>query len=69
MYQQIIDEWPYDILTDEALYRQAKVYELFLNNKQEAIRIYKQILLEYTGSIYTIEARKIIRELQKEKIQ
>ena len=68
MYQKIIDEWPYDILTDEALYRQAKIYELILNKKEEAIRIYKQILLDHTGSIYTIEARKIIRELQKEKI-
>ena len=68
MYQKIINDWNYDILADDALYRQAKIYDNILDDSVKAMSLYEKILLEYRGSIFTVEARKRYRVLRGDNI-
>ena len=68
MYQKITDEWGYDILADDALYRQAKMYDVILEDKEKAMELYEKILLEHNSSIFAAEARKRFRILRGDHI-
>lgn len=54
----------YDILSDDAAFQMAEIYELNLDNKEKAIEFYKKILFECKGSLLTVEARKRFRALR-----
>lgn len=54
----------YDILSDDAAFQMAEIYELNLDNKEKAIEYYKKILFECKGSLLTVEARKRFRALR-----
>lgn len=69
MLVTIIEEFPYDILGDDATFQLAKIYELRSKDNKEAMRLYENILTNYKGSIYTIEARKRYRELRGDYIK
>ena len=47
MYQKIINDWNFDILADDALYRQAKIYDNILDDSVKAMSLYEKILLEF----------------------
>ena len=64
MYEKIINEWPYDILSDDALYKQANIYENKLEDYDKAMELYERILIEHNSSIFTAEARKRFRMLR-----
>ena len=68
MYQEIINEWAYDILADDALYRQAKIHDDILHDSAKAMELYEKILLEHNGSIFTVEARKRYRALRGDNL-
>ena len=68
MYQNIINEWPYDIFADDAFFYQAKIYDDILNDNKKAMEIYEKILLEHKGSIFTAEARKRYRLLRGDNL-
>ena len=68
MYQKIINDWNYDILADDALYRQAKIYDNILDDSVKAMSLYEKILLEHSGSIFTVESRKRYRVLRGDNI-
>ena len=68
MYEKIISEFSYDILADDALYKQAKIYDKILNNSKKAMTLYEKILLEYSSSIFTAEARKRFRLLRGDNL-
>ena len=68
MYEKITSEFSYDILADDALYKQAKIYDKILNNSKKAMTLYEKILLEYNGSIFTVEARKRYRALRGDNL-
>lgn len=68
MCQKIINEWSFDILADDALYMQAKIYEDILDESEKAMSSYEAILLLHSGSIYTVESRKRFRQLRGDNI-
>jgi outer membrane protein assembly factor BamD (BamD/ComL family) len=35
-----------------------------LNNKEKAMELYQQLLMDYPGSLFTTEARKRFRQLR-----
>jgi len=49
---------------DDALYKQAELYDIQLNDKEKAKQLYKDVLDLYPGSIYVVEARKKYRLLR-----
>ena len=69
MYQKITEDWGYDILADDALYRLAKIYENILVDKVKAMELYEKILLEYNSSIFVAESRKRFRKLRGDKLE
>ena len=63
-FQQVAENYSYDILADDALFQWAKLTEEHLKDNEKAQTLYEQILLEHNGSIYTSEARKRFRALR-----
>jgi hypothetical protein len=53
-----------DVLSDDAYFLEAEVFEQHLNKKSEAMEIYRDFLSKYPGSVYASEARKRYRELR-----
>jgi tetratricopeptide (TPR) repeat protein len=69
MYQKITEDWGYDILADDALYRLAKIYENILVDKVKAMELYEKILLEHNSSIFVAESRKRFRKLRGDNLE
>ncbi|MBD1397479.1 tetratricopeptide repeat protein [Pontibacter sp. JH31] len=55
---------PTDILSDDALYKLAYIYEENLKDIQKAQELYNEFLVKHKGSIYVAEARKRFRKLR-----
>jgi tetratricopeptide (TPR) repeat protein len=53
-----------DILSDDAIFTMAEIYEKNLHDKEKAAEYYKKILFECKGSLLTVEARKRYRALR-----
>ncbi|MEO5673971.1 MAG: tetratricopeptide repeat protein [Chitinophagales bacterium] len=64
MFNKIDETYSTDLLGDDALFQLAELEQNYLNDKNKAMELYKQILTKYKGSIYTVEARKRFRELR-----
>lgn len=62
--QKIIDNFGEDILSDDALFLQADIYQNQLKDKDKAMQIYHDFLTKYPGSVYVAEARKRYRLLR-----
>jgi tetratricopeptide (TPR) repeat protein len=64
LLQRILDEYPDDILVDDAYFLQGEIYERQLHNKDKAMEIYREFLNKFPGSVYAAEARKRFRVLR-----
>lgn len=53
-----------DILGDDALFAMAKLDQEKLGNKDEAMKLYQELMEKYPGSIYVAESRKRFRLLR-----
>ena len=62
-YNQTAVKYSYASIADNAMIKLAHLYDNQLNDKAKAKEIYEQILLNYPGSLFTIEARKRFNEL------
>lgn len=65
--QKITTQYADDVLADDALYNLAYINENFFSNKEEAKRLYEQLILKYPGSTFINEARKKFRALRGDK--
>ena len=61
---KIVKVYKDDILADNALFKRAELQAGALNNKQMAMDLYQQLMLDYPGSLFTTEARKRYRQLR-----
>jgi TolA-binding protein len=64
LLQKILNDYPEDILADDAFFLQGEIYERQLANKDKAMEIYREFLNKFPGSVYTAEARKRFRILR-----
>ena len=64
LYEKVATDFSYDILADDALFSWADLLENKLNDKEKAMEIFEKIVLDYSDSIFTTEARKRFRNLQ-----
>lgn len=55
---------PVDILSDDALFRLAYIYEENLKDTEKAMQLYNDLLVKHQGSIFVAEARKRFRNLR-----
>lgn len=67
LYEKCMEENLYGTLADNALMNRARLNDFHLNNKAKAKELYKFLLLDYPGSLYTVEARNRYREMESKK--
>jgi tetratricopeptide (TPR) repeat protein len=65
-YSQVVESYSHDILGDDAAFQLAVIYDEKLGDRQKASEYYKMILFDFSGSLYTAEARKKYREIVAE---
>lgn len=63
-FVKVADDYPKDLLADQALLLAAQIYEEELNNPTRARELYERILTEHQNSIFTEDARKRFRALR-----
>ncbi|HEY4800609.1 MAG TPA: tetratricopeptide repeat protein [Bacteroidia bacterium] len=66
--QKLLDNYSFDILGDDALFKLAELNELYLNNSEKAKQLYEDLLTKFPGSIFTTEARKRFRKLRGDNV-
>jgi len=64
---ELVSKYPQDVQADEALITRARLNENLLKNNPKAMTCYEELLTNYPGSIYIIEARKRFRTLRGDK--
>jgi TolA-binding protein len=69
MYEKVNEDWGYDILADDALYKLAKIYDNTLKDKVKAMELYEQLLLDHNSSIFVAEARRRFRILRGDSLE
>ena len=57
-YSEVYTKHSGDILADNALYNAANIQLFVNNNTDEALKLYEQILLDYSSGLFSAEARK-----------
>ncbi len=62
--QKILEEYPNDILADDAFFTIGEIYERYLNDAPKAMEQYQNLMVQFPGSVYVAEARKRFRELR-----
>jgi tetratricopeptide (TPR) repeat protein len=65
--QEIVDLHFDDIVADDALFKLAQLHEEWFHNPEVALPLYEQLLFEFPGSLYAVEARRRFRLLRGEK--
>lgn len=65
--QEIVDLHFDDIVADDALFKLAQLHEEWLHKPEVALPLYEQLLFEFPGSLYAVEARRRFRLLRGEK--
>lgn len=68
MLDYILTSHKDDIFGDDALFAKGQLYDFKHQDKEKAILIYTDLLIEFPGSIFSAEARKRIRFLRGDKI-
>ncbi len=65
---RLIENYPDDILGDNALFLRAQLYEEQFNDENVAMELYRELLAKYPGSLFTVEARKKYRRLRGDNV-
>jgi tetratricopeptide (TPR) repeat protein len=61
---KIVEDYPYDITADNALFLLADLNEIQFLNKEKALELFEKLLEDYPASVFTVEARKRFRNLR-----
>jgi len=69
LYQEIVDKYPQEIRADNALFAMAQLYETRLNDLEKAQALYEKVFIDYSGSVFAVDARKRYRFLRGDKMQ
>ena len=67
-YEVIIENYSDGILTDDAYYALANIYEKQFKQPEQAKALYEKIIFNHADSIYFVEARKKYRALRGDSI-
>jgi len=63
-YQSVLADHYFDIQADNALFRMAEINEEILDDKEAAAELYRQLMVDFPGSLFVVEARKRFRALR-----
>lgn len=68
LYNMLINTYPKSVKADNALFEEAEINRLKLNNHNKAIELYLKLLKDYPDSVYSGEARLKYRELKNNNL-
>src|SRR5258706_9329211 len=68
LYGNVVSGFPTGIISDDAQFRRAQIHEKFLNDTAGAMQLYEELLKNYPGSTFAVEARKHYRALRGDKV-
>ena len=63
--QEITDNFSYGLLADNALFLLAEIHNYHLAEKEKAKELYRKMLTQHPGSVFTEESRERFRELRE----
>lgn len=63
-YDKVANVHSEDILADNALFKLGDLYQFKLKNPEKAMEYYEKIILDYTASMFVVEARKRYRSVR-----
>jgi tetratricopeptide (TPR) repeat protein len=66
---KIIKDFKDDILADKALFKLGELYYYYLDDKEKAAEAYKQLMIDFPGSLFSAESRKRFRELRGDETE
>lgn len=64
LLQEILKNYPTDLLGDDATYLMAQLYDYYLKDSNKAMEYYQKVLKDYSDSLFTTDSRKRYRELR-----
>lgn len=65
----IIEKHPQDILGDDATFLMAQLYDYYLNDKEKAKQYYLDVITNFPGSLFKVDAQKRYRQLRGDNVQ
>ena len=68
LYQAVVSGYAHEILADDALFKLADLQEMKFKNKDKAMELYQNLMVNYPSSIYIVEARKRYRALRGDQV-
>lgn len=68
-FKKVINDYPYELLADDAVYHLAELYEYHLKDVVKAMDYYQKLLKDYPDSLFTVAARKHYRDLRGDTIK
>lgn len=63
-YEKILEDFADDLLADDATFMLGEVHEVYLDQPKTAMDFYQSVILDHSGSLWTVEARKRFRRLR-----
>lgn len=69
LLEEISQNYGFDTLADDAVYQAAMIEMNYLKNPVRATELYEKIIFTYPGSVFTVDARKKVRELRGDKLE
>ena len=66
---QVLTTYKYDILSDDAAFKKAEIYDYYLKDTENAKQLYQEFMKEYPGSVYVAEARKRFRFIRGDLVK
>ncbi len=65
-YEKVTNSFPYSSIADNALIMMARINDQELKDLPTALDLYSKLLIDYPGSLFTVEARKRFNELRSQ---
>jgi len=67
-YAMVVKDYPFGLLGDDATFRLASLYEYQLKDLPKAQQLYQDLMINFPGSLYVVEARKRFRNLRNDPV-
>jgi len=68
LFAKVTEMYPEDILADNALMKRAELFDTYFKDPDQAMLLYQQLMLDYPGSLFVVDARKRFRELRGDEL-
>lgn len=67
--EELVQSYGYGLFSDDSYFLLGTLYEEQLNNKEKAMEAYKELMVKFPGSVYTVEARNRFRSLRGDQLK